>query len=80
MEMMTITPVRPWGGNVRIFLDSEEVTNRAYSAHVPTEPGVEADGEVGMWILPLVAQADGKPKREVKAGRVYWVRKAEAES
>lgn len=61
---------------IRVFLDSQEVTNQSFWARVPAEPGVEGDGEVWGYVQPLTKTVDGGLATWRKAGRVFWVWRA----
>lgn len=70
----TIKPVP----GVRVFLDGVDVTNVSFYAYVPTEPGVEAHGTIGMYTQwpPLLTEDENDLQTEYKTGQVYWVQKA----
>jgi len=69
--------------DVRVWLNFEEVTRRAFYACVPATPGEVGRGEVGMYTqwppvrnLSEPADSDDAVLKEYKLGDVYWVPKA----
>lgn len=60
---------------IRVFLDYEDVTNRAFYARVPREPGIMGDGIVAMYTTypPTIDESRTDVLRERKHGRVYWI-------
>jgi squalene cyclase len=60
-------------GKVHLFLNGEDVSNRAMRALVPTDPGIEAWGEVSLYKQwpPILDEDNGLPT-EQKTGIVSW--------
>ena len=66
--------------HVKVFLDDQDVTDNAFWARVPAEPGIVATGEVGMYMkdangdfVKIETPEGGELATEHKTGQVYWV-------
>lgn len=77
MEHIEITPKqRQYVGKIRLFLNGQDITNCAFWAKVPSDPGVEACGSVKYYAEPRVIE-DGRLKSFYETGNVYWVWRTE---
>lgn len=70
--MVTHWSARPYIGKIRLYLDGEQVEERAAWAVMPQEPNVRGYGAVGLYPDPRPTSSLERDTMDTHTGIVHW--------